>query len=262
MQSGVLVNSLFSLNGKVALVTGGSQGIGMMIARGLLQAGAKVYICSRKQAACEAAAAELSGYGQCVTLVADVSARAGIDSLAAQLAAREPALHILVNNAGATWGAPLESYPDEAWDRVLGLNVKSVFLLTQALIPMLTRAASPEDPARNINIGSINGLRPPAMENYAYSASKAAVHHLTRVLAQRLARKQITVNAVAPGPFPSKRMNATLQAHGDEYRSQCPLGRLGEPDDMAGISVFLSARASSYLTGQVIAVDGGLSTTP
>ena len=252
---------LFSIEGKVALVTGGSRGIGLMIARGYVEAGARVYISSRKAEVCEEVAAELSKVGTCTALPADVSTEAEARRLAAEVAAREPALHILVNNAGANWGAPLEEYPDAAWDKVLALNVKSVFHLTRALLPQLETAASAEDPARVINIGSIDGIQAPMLETYAYSASKAAVHHLTRTLARKLASKHITVNAVAPGPFESKMMEATLDRFGDAIAAACPLGRIGRPDDMAGVAIYLASRAGAYLTGAVIPVDGGISTS-
>jgi NAD(P)-dependent dehydrogenase (short-subunit alcohol dehydrogenase family) len=253
------VNDLFSLDGKVALVTGGSRGIGLMIARGFLDAGARVYISSRKAADLQAAADELSQHGHCVALPADLSSEAEANRLANELREREPTLHVLVNNAGATWGAPLAEYPDAAWDKVLAVNLKAVFLLTRACLPQLLSAARPDDPARVVNVGSIDGLRVPLFETYAYSASKAGVHHLTRVLAQQLAKDRITVNAIAPGPFESKMMAATLEQFGDVIREQCPLGRIGEPDDMAGVAIYLASRAGSYVTGQVIAVDGGIS---
>ncbi len=253
---------LFSLAGKTALVTGGAQGIGLMISRGLVQAGAKVYVVSRKAATCEAAVDELSKIGAAAALPADVSTEAGVKVLVDDFAKREDKLHILVNNAGAAWGAPLETYPDSAWDKVLGLNVKAVFFLARTFLPLMKKAATANDPARIINLGSIDGFRVSELENYAYSTSKAAVHHLTRILAQRLARENITVNAIAPGPFPSKMMAATIEQRGDEFRKRCPLGRLGEPDDMAGIAVYLASRASAYVTGQIIAVDGGFSTAP
>jgi len=253
------VPELFSIDGKTALVTGGSRGIGLMIARGFTRAGAKVYISSRKAEVCDAVAAELSGEGECISLPADLATEAGCGQLARQVQAREDRLHILVNNAGATWGAPLESFDDAAWDRVLSLNVKAVFHLTKSLVPLLEAGASEEDPSRVINIGSIDGLRVPPLETYSYSASKAAVHQLTRHLARRLA-PVITVNAIAPGPFPSKMMAATLAAHGDEIAANAPLRRIGRPDDVAGTAIFLSSRAGSYLTGAVIPVDGGIAT--
>lgn len=257
-----MVKDLFSVKDKVALVTGGSRGIGLMIARGYVENGVKTYISSRKKDVCDQAAAELSEHGTCVSLPADCSTQAGCDSLAAAFAEREPALHILVNNAGANWGAPLTEFPDSAWDKVLALNVKGVFHLTRALLPQLEKAAKPGDPARVINIGSIDGLRVPMLDTFSYSASKAAVHHLTRVLAHHLAPKNITVNAVAPGPFESKMMAATLDRFRDAIVASCPMGRIGEPEDMAGIAIYLASRAGAYLTGTVIPVDGGISAKP
>jgi NAD(P)-dependent dehydrogenase (short-subunit alcohol dehydrogenase family) len=254
------VNNLFSIQGKVAVVTGGSRGIGLMIARGFVEAGAKVYISSRKREVCDQVAAQLSRSGPCFSVPADLSTEAGAKHLAAQIAQQETALHILVNNAGANWGAPLAEYPDEAWDKVLALNVKGPFLLTRALLPLLEQGAAPGDPARVINIGSIDGLSVPVLDTYAYSASKAAVHHLTRVLARQLASRGITVNAVAPGPFESKMMAVTLDRFRDAIVAGCPLGRIGEPDDMAGIAIYLASRAGAYVTGAVIPVDGGIST--
>jgi NAD(P)-dependent dehydrogenase (short-subunit alcohol dehydrogenase family) len=257
------MTGLFSIEGKTALVTGGSRGIGLMMARGLVQAGARVYVSSRKAEACERTARELSELSRdaaCFALPADLSTEAECRRLAGALGEREGALHVLVNNAGANWGAPFEEYPDAAWDKVLALNVKAVFHLTRALRPQLEKAAAPGDPARVINVGSIDGLRVPALETYAYSASKAAVHHLTRALARKLAPR-ITVNAVAPGPFESKMMAATLEQFGDAIVASCPLGRIGEPEDMAGVAIYLASRAGAYLTGAVIPVDGGISTT-
>ncbi|MCS5637044.1 MAG: SDR family NAD(P)-dependent oxidoreductase, partial [Myxococcota bacterium] len=181
------MKDLFSIEGKTALVTGGSSGIGAMIARGYVEAGARVYIASRKKEVCEAVAAELSEAGTCIALAADLREESECNRLADEVVEREGKLEILVNNAGANWGAPMESFPDEAWDRVLGLNVKAMFNLTRRLVPALEAAANPGDPARVINIGSIDGIKPPALETYAYSASKAAVHHMSRVLAAKLA---------------------------------------------------------------------------
>ena len=251
--------NLFSIDGKVALVTGGSRGIGFMIARGFVEAGAKVYISSRKADVCDRVAAELSAHGTCASLPADLSTEAGARQLAAAFSARENALHVLVNNAGANWGAPLAEFPDSAWDKVLALNLKSVFHLTRQLLPQLEGAVRPGDPARVINIGSIDGLQAPLLETYSYSASKAAVHHLTRVLAHKLAPR-ITVNAIAPGPFESKMMHETLERFRDAIVSSCPLGRIGEPEDMAGAAIYLASRAGAYLTGAVIPVDGGITT--
>ena len=254
------MDDLFSVDGKVALVTGGSSGIGLMIARGFVEAGVRVYISSRKADVCEKVAAELSTIGPCEAIPANLSTEEACRTLAGQIAEREPALHILVNNAGATWGTPLDEFDDTAWSRVLDLNVKGVFHLTKFLRPTLEAANGDDDPARVINIGSIDGLHVPVMETYSYSASKAAVHHLTRHLARRLAPK-ITVNAVAPGPFQSKMMAATLEAFGDQIESTAPMRRIGRRDDMDGVTRFLSSRAGAYLTGTVIPVDGGIATT-
>jgi len=254
------MSDLFSIAGKVALVTGGSRGIGLMIARGYVDAGARVYISSRKADVCEAVAVELSaGGGECIPLPADLSTEAECRRLAEEIMAREPRLDILVNNAGANWGAPLEDFDDAAWDRVLAVNVKGVFHLTRFLAPLLRAAGSQGDPARVINIGSIDGIHVPIMETYSYSASKAAVHQLTRTLALRLA-PTVTVNAIAPGPFESKMMHATLEAFGDQIIESAPLKRIGRPDDMAGAAIFLASRAGAYLTGAIIPVDGGLGT--
>jgi NAD(P)-dependent dehydrogenase (short-subunit alcohol dehydrogenase family) len=253
------VSDLFSIQGKTALVTGGSRGIGLMIARGFVEAGAKVYISSRKADVCAEVAAELSRSGECIALPANLSTEEECRRLAGEIAAREERLHILVNNAGATWGAPLEEFDEAAWERVLSLNVKGVFHLTKFLVPQLQAGSSEGDPARVINIGSIDGMKVPTLETYSYSASKAAVHQLSRHLAKRLA-PSITVNAIAPGPFESKMMAATLEAFGDQIASSAPLKRIGRPDDMAGTAIFLASRAGSYLTGAVIPVDGGIAT--
>ncbi len=253
------MSDLFSIEGKTALVTGGSRGIGLMIARGFVEAGARVYISSRKQAVCDEVAAELSKLGSCTSLPANLSEEAECLRLASEIGSREPKLDILVNNAGANWGAPFEDYPASGWDRVLDLNVKGVFFLTRACTPLLEKAASDDDPARVINIGSIDGIKVPALETWAYSSSKAAVHMLTRHLAKTLAPKRITVNAVAPGPFESQMMAATLDRFGDMIAKTNPLGRIGRPDDMAGIAIYLTSRAGAYVTGTVIPVDGGIS---
>jgi NAD(P)-dependent dehydrogenase (short-subunit alcohol dehydrogenase family) len=253
--------TLFDLSGKSALVTGGSRGIGLMIARGLLDAGARVAISSRKADACEAARAELAAHGDVIALPMDVSTEAGCRDLADAVGTAFGGLHILVNNAGATWGEPLETFPESAWDKVLDLNLKSPFFLTRALVPLLETSGTADDPARIINIGSIDGIQVPRLPTYSYSASKAAIHQLTRVLAFELGPRHITVNAVAPGPFESKMMAQTLRDFGDVIAASSPLGRIGRPDDMAGVAVFLSSRAGSYVTGAVIPVDGGIATT-
>ncbi|MGH9046159.1 MAG: SDR family oxidoreductase [Acidimicrobiales bacterium] len=250
---------LFSIENKTALVTGGSRGIGKMIATGFVEGGAKVYIAARKHAASLETAEELSKLGECIALEADLSTEAGCRALADEIASREQRLDILVNNAGATWGTPLDDFDEAAWERVLSVNVKGVFHLTKFLLALLRMAGTAEDPARVINIGSIDGLRAPRMETYSYSASKAAVHMLTRHLAGKLA-PEITVNAIAPGPFESKMMAETLANFGDAIAASAPLRRIGRPDDMAGTAIFLASRAGSYLTGTVIPVDGGIST--
>jgi NAD(P)-dependent dehydrogenase (short-subunit alcohol dehydrogenase family) len=255
------VSDLFAIDGKTALVTGGSRGIGLMIARGFVEAGAKVYISSRKAEVCDEVAAELSKIGTCISVPADLSTEAECDRLAAEVRSQERALHVLVNNAGATWGAPIAEYPSSAWDKVLDLNVKSPFYLTRALLPELEAAATPDDPARVINIGSIDAIQVPLLETYAYSSSKAAVHQLTRHLARQLGPRNITVNAVAPGPFESKMMAETLRNFGDAIARSSPLGRIGRPDDMAGVAIYLASRAGAYVTGAVIPVDGGIATT-
>lgn len=254
-------NDLFSVAGKAAVVTGGSRGIGLMIARGFVEAGARVYISSRKAEVCDEVAAELSKSGECISAPADLSTAAGCAALAEQVSAKESELHILVNNAGAAWGVPIEEYPESGFDKVLDLNVKGVFFTTQQLLPLLRKAATREDPARVINIGSIDGIRVPMLQNYAYSASKAAVHMLTRHMAHHLVEDNITINAIAPGPFPSKMTKFMFDAVGEEgVAAGVPLKRAGRPDDVAGTAIFLSSRAGSYLTGAVIPVDGGIAT--
>ena len=253
-------DDLFDISGKTALVTGGGRGIGLMIARGLVRAGVRVLIASRKSGDLEVAAAELRRDGECEAITADLSTPPGARALAEEVTSRVDALHILVNNSGATWGAPLEEFPASGWDRVIHTNLEGIFHVTVGLLPALRAAAGADDPARVINIGSIDGLRVPFAENYSYSASKAAVHMLTRHLAKRLAPEHITVNAIAPGPFESKMMAFLLDAPPGraEVARQVPLGRIGRPDDVAGLTVFLASRAGSYVTGAVIPLDGGI----
>src|SRR5688500_8187190 len=228
---------LFDLTGKVAVVTGGTRGIGLMMARGLLQAGARVYVSSRKADAGDAAVAELSPFGQARSSPADLSREEECLRLSAAVGEREDELHILVNNAGATWGEPLATFPTSAWDKVLDLNLKSPFFLTRAFLSLLEEAATDDDPARVVNVGSIDGLHVPPMHTYSYSASKAALHHLTRVLAKELGPRHITVNAVAPGPFESKMMAETLRTFGPQIAERAPLRRIGRADDMAGVEI-------------------------
>jgi NAD(P)-dependent dehydrogenase (short-subunit alcohol dehydrogenase family) len=254
------VGELFSIKGKTALVTGGSRGIGEMIVRGFADAGAKVYLSSRKVDVCEALAEELRDAGHDVTaLPADLSTQPACAALAGELESRESKLDILVNNAGATWGAPLDEFNEAAWDRVISLNVKGVFFTTRYLIPLLEAAATEDDPARVINVGSIDGISVPTLETYSYSSSKAAVHQLTKHLAKRLAPK-VTVNAIAPGPFPSKMMRSTLEAFGDQIAAAAPMKRIGRAPDMAGAAIYLASPAASYVTGVVLPVDGGIAT--
>ncbi|MCA6306223.1 MAG: SDR family oxidoreductase [Phenylobacterium sp.] len=259
-------DDIFSIRGKVALVTGGSRGIGEMIAAGFLAAGAKVYISSRKADVCDATAERLAKTygGTCISLPADLSQMSGIESLAARLAAKEERLDILVNNAGAAWGAPIESFPEVGWDKVMDTNVKGVFFLTQKLLPLLRKAAGEGSPARVINIGSIDGLKSAAFDTFSYGASKAAVHHLTRFLAAPLTKERILCNAIAPGPYPTWMLSTgvgfggeTENADWDRVGRGNPSGRVGTPEDIAGLAIFLSSRAGEYVVGQVIASDGG-----
>ena len=254
------MGDLFSIAGKTALVTGGSRGIGEMIVRGYVAAGTKVYISSRKADVCEALAEELrDAGGDATALPADLSTEAACAALAGELEGRESSLDILVNNAGATWGAPIEEFDEAAWERVLALNVKGVFFTTKYLLPLLNAAGTADEPARVINVGSIDGLRVPTLETYSYSASKAAVHQLTRHLAKRLA-PVITVNAIAPGPFPSRMMRSTLEAFGDQIAAAAPMKRIGRSSDMAGAAIYLASPAAAYVTGVVLPVDGGIAT--
>jgi len=253
--------NLFSLDGKTALVTGGGRGIGAMFAEGLLGAGARVIISSRRREQLDEAVKEMAGIGPIEAVAADLSTEEGCLGLAEAVGQRTERLDILVNNAGATWGAPIAEFPDAAWDRVMNLNVKGVFKLTVALLPLLEAAADADDPARVINVGSVQGLQAPELDNYSYSASKAAVHHMTRVLAKKLAAQHITVNCIAPGVFYTKMMAHTLDTFGDEIVADTPLGRIGRPEDMAGAVLFLSGRGGAYLTGAIIPVEGGYATT-
>lgn len=249
------MKNLFSVAGKVAIVTGGSRGIGAMMARGFVENGARVYITARKAEECEATAKALSELGECVALPGDMSTLQGISDFVSAFTALEPQLNILVNNAGATWGAELDTFPESGWDKVMNLNLKSPFFLIQQLLTPLRKAASVDDPARIINISSVNGLTNPGAENYSYSASKAGLIHLTRHLSSRLAADQINVNSIAPGFFRTKMM---AHADIDELSKIIPKGRAGQPEDAAGAALFLSSRASAWITGVTLPVDGGL----
>ena len=239
------MKNLFDVSGKVALVTGGSRGIGEMIAEGFVANGVKTYISARKAEACDATAARLSEQGECISIPADLSTAEGIQTLAEEINSRESQLDILVNNAGATWGAPIEEFPEVGWDKIMDINVKGPFFLTQALLPLLEASASAEDPARIINVGSIDGLNVNILPTFSYGPSKAAIHHLTRMLASHLASRHITANAIAPGPFPSKMMEHTLNTMGERIRQGVPLKRVGEPADMAGAAIYLASKAGS-----------------
>lgn len=251
---------LFGLSGKTALVTGGTSGIGIMIARGLLHAGARVIISSRRAEACAQTQELLSEFGDVRAIPADLSRHDECRRLA-EIITTDDHLDILVNNAGAMWREPLATFPDEAWDTVLDLNLKAPFWLVQALLPALVRAGTADDPARIINIGSIAAIHVAQSPNYSYASSKAALHQLTRVLARELGPQHVTVNAVAPGVFPSQMMEGTLDAMGDVIRAATPLRRLGHDDDMAGVAVFLASRAGAYVNGAIVPVDGGIATT-
>jgi NAD(P)-dependent dehydrogenase (short-subunit alcohol dehydrogenase family) len=255
------LDELFSVKGKVALVTGGTRGIGFMIAQGFVENGVRTYICSRKQDACTEAEKALAKLGECIAIPADLATAEGRALVVREISSRESGLHILVNNAGANWGAELDEFPEAGWDKVMDLNLKSIFFLTRDLLPLMRKVATHADPARVINIGSIDAIQVPMLETYSYSSSKAAVHQLTRHLARQLGRKHITVNAIAPGPFESKMMAETLRNFGSEIAKSSPLNRIGRPDDMAGAAIFLSSRAGAYVTGAVLPVDGGIATT-
>jgi NAD(P)-dependent dehydrogenase (short-subunit alcohol dehydrogenase family) len=248
-------SSLFSLRGRVALVTGGSRGIGRMIAEGFLAQDARVYISARKAEQCQDAASEMGPH--CFALPADISTVSGARALAAQLQASEPALDILVNNAGAAWGAEFDVFPENGWDKVFNLNVKAPFFLTQALLPALKAGAKADRPAKVVNIGSVDGLRISPWETYSYQASKAAIHHLTRRMAARLIRDGIIVNAIAPGAFPSE-MNRAARDNGESYARSIPAGRIGRPEDIAAAAIYLASRAGDYVVGEVLPVDGGV----
>jgi NAD(P)-dependent dehydrogenase (short-subunit alcohol dehydrogenase family) len=260
------LKDLFSIAGKIAVVTGGSRGIGEMIAAGFLASGAKVYISSRKADVCEATAARLSEQygGECISIPSDLSGLEGIESLTKQVSDREDRVDILVNNAGASWGAPIDEFPENGWDKVMDTNVKSIFFLTQKMLPLLRNSASVEDPARVINIGSVDGIKTPRFDSFSYGASNAAVHHLTRQLASHLIKENIIVNAIAPGPYPTWMLSAGVGFGGetegvdwDSVGKNNPSGRVGTMEDIAGLAIFLSSRAGAFTVGETITSDGG-----
>ena len=256
----------FSIEGKVALVTGGSRGIGEMIAAGFLLHGAKVYISSRKASVCNATANSLSEKyrGTCISFPADCSRLDGIESLVSRISKRESSLDILVNNAGASWGASLDEFPELGWDKVMDTNVKGIFFMIQKCLPLLRASATAEDPARIINIGSIDGIKTPRFENFSYGPSKAAVHHLTRQASAHLVKEHIIMNAIAPGPFPSWMLSTGVGGGGDVENTdweavgrENPRGRVGTMEDIAGLAIFLCSRAGAYTVGATITCDGG-----
>jgi NAD(P)-dependent dehydrogenase (short-subunit alcohol dehydrogenase family) len=263
----VRFDNLFSIDGKVALVTGGSRGIGEMIAAGFLTNGAKVYISSRKADVCDATAERLQAEygGECISLPADLSTLEGVEALVAEITEREARLDILVNNAGVSWGAPLDEFPEIGWDKVMDTNVKGVFFLTQKLLPLLEASGTTVDPARVINVGSIDGIKTSQFDNFSYGPSKAAVHTLTKQLASHLVKRNIIVNAIAPGPFPTYMLSTGVGTGGDVegtdwdlIGSVNPRGRVGTPEDVAGLAIFLSSRAGAFTVGEVISCDGGM----
>lgn len=253
------MDELFSLKGRTALITGGSRGIGRMIAAGFLAQGARVYISARKTAACDQTALELSAKGHCVSLPADVSTADGVKALVGAYSQHEDSLDILVNNAGAAWGAPFDEFPESGWDKVVDLNLKTPFFLTQALAPQL-RNAGLIQPAKVINIASIDGLSVNPQETYSYAASKAGLVHLTRRMALRLIQDNIVVSAIAPGAFASE-MNRDARDHGEQVSQRIPAGRVGVDEDMAGAAIYLASRAGNYVVGTTLVVDGGVTLT-
>lgn len=260
------MKDLFSVAGKVVVVTGGSRGIGEMIAAGFLANGAKVYISSRKADVCAATAARLQEQfgGECISLPADMSTVAGIEGFAEAFNSMEQRLDVLINNAGVAWGAPLEEFPEVGWDKVMNTNVKGPFFLTQKLLPLLEAAATFDEPARIVNVGSIDGIKTPVFDNFSYGPSKAAIHHLTRVLAAHLIKRNIIVNGIAPGPFPTYMLSTGVGGGGDTETTDWdavgrgnPRGRVGKAEDIAGLAIFLSSKASGFTVGEIITCDGG-----
>ncbi len=252
------MKDIFSLNGRVALVTGGSRGIGAMIVQGFLEHGcSRVYITARKAAQCDEAARQLSQYGECISIPGDVSTLEGIQTLAAAISNREPRLDILVNNAGAAWGAEFDTFPESGWDKVVDLNLKTPFFLTQALAPQLRAAAATGHLAKVINIASIDGISINEMETYSYAGSKAGLIHMTKRMALRLIKDNIGVTAIAPGAFASE-MNKVARDHADAISKMIPAGRVGTAEDMAGAAIYLASRAGDYVVGSTIIVDGGV----
>lgn len=259
-------SNIFSVAGKTVIVTGGSRGIGEMIAAGFLAHGAKVYITSRKAEVCDATAARLAeAYdGECISIPADLSKMEGVTAFAEAFKASESKLDVLINNAGVAWGAPLDEFPESGWDKVMDTNVKGPFFLIQKLLPELEAAGTAEEPSHIVNIGSIDGIKTPIFENFSYGPSKAAIHHMTRVLAYHLIKRNILVNGIAPGPFPTWMLSTGVGGGGDTENTDWdaigrgnPRGRVGTPEDIAGLAIFLSSRASGFTVGDIITCDGG-----
>jgi NAD(P)-dependent dehydrogenase (short-subunit alcohol dehydrogenase family) len=260
------LQNLFSVEGKVVVVTGGSRGIGEMIAAGFLANGAKVYISSRKADACNATAERLQAEcgGECISIPADMSKLEGIQTFCSEFKSLEDRLDVLINNAGVAWGAPLEEFPEAGWDKVMDTNVKGPFFLTQQLLSHLEAATTFEEPARVINVGSIDGIKTPVFDNFSYGPSKAAIHHMTRVLAAHLIKRNIIVNGIAPGPFPTWMLSTGVGGGGDTENTDWdavgksnPRGRVGTAPDIAGLAIFLACRASGFTVGEIITCDGG-----
>ena len=255
------IEDLFSVRGKLVVITGGSRGIGEMIARAYVENGARVIISARNAAVCDGLAAELSKIGECTSIPADLSKMDEIERFVAAVSARESKVDVLFNNAGASWGAPFDDFPESGWDKVMNLNVKSIFFLTQKIVKLLEAAGTPDDNARVINIGSIEGMHVSDIESYSYAASKAAVLHVTRMMAKYLAGRNIAVNAIAPGFFPSKMTAGIPDAIASHTLQATPMKRMGDSNDMGGVALFLGSRASAFLCGSVVTVDGGYATT-
>lgn len=251
------IEDIFGVTDKVVIVTGGSRGIGRMIAQGFVENGARVYITSRKAEQCDATAAELAALGHCVSIPADLSTGAGREAFVTAFKDSETNLDVLVNNAGAAWGAPFDEFPESGYDKVMDINVKAIFMLTQALMPMLQTDASTDNPARVINVGSIDAMKVSYQDNFSYGASKAAVHWMTKNFALKLCRRGVTFNAIAPGPFESKMMEKAMTTMKDQIEANNPMARIGVPADMAGVAIYLASAAGSYVNGAVIPVDGG-----
>ncbi|WP_299071731.1 SDR family NAD(P)-dependent oxidoreductase [uncultured Paraglaciecola sp.] len=250
------MTNFFSVAGKVAIVTGGSSGIGAMIARGFVESGVKTYITARKLEQLEETAAELSALGECIAIQSDLSTMAGVDTFTDEMLKRESKIDILINNAGAAWGAPVEEFPESGWDKVMDLNVKSIFFLSKGLLPALRLAGTADEPSRIVNIASVNGITHPHMDNYSYSASKAAVIQMTRHMAADLRPSHVNINAIAPGLFPSK-MTKHVLAHEQEIANKLPARKIGELADVAGTAIYLCSRASNYVCGHTVVLDGG-----